>query len=79
MIFNIKNWFYISGLFLVLTESADTIVIRSLDRYANEPSCSNTIAYVRQHEPDLLYVHEAGNYNILIITISRFQIFCNKL
>ena len=64
MIFNIKNLFYISGLFLVLTESAGTVVIRSLDRNANEPSCSNTIAYVRQHEPELLYLYEAGNYRI---------------
>ena len=42
MNFYIKYWFCIASLFLVLTESAD------------EPSCANTINYVRQHEPDLI-------------------------
>ncbi|KAI6652721.1 Glypican-6 [Oopsacas minuta] len=48
MNFYIKYWFYIASLLLILTESAD------------EPSCTNTIEYVRHHEPDLLYIHEAG-------------------
>ena len=64
MIFSIKNLFYILSLFLILNESAGTVVVRSLDGNANEPSCSNTIAYVRKHESDLLYLYDEGNFKI---------------